>query len=99
LIDADDPKRPDDFDVVFFATPDGVGKRKPPLAQQGVKVVDYSGDFRFNDSETYKGYATRIGKAQEHASPDLLPNQFTGSQSSTAKRLRRPTGRNPDVLL
>ena len=36
LIDADDPKRPDDFDVVFFATPDGVGQKEARyLAQQG----------------------------------------------------------------
>jgi len=40
--------------------------------------VDYSGDFRFNDAETYKGYAARIGKAQDHASPNLLPKSVYG---------------------
>jgi len=79
LIDADDPKRPDDFDVVFFATPDGVGQKEAHFwLNKGAKVVDYSGDFRFSDADTYKGYAARIGRAQEHASPDLLPKAVYG---------------------
>ncbi len=28
LIDPSDPNRPEDFDVVFFATPDGVGQKR-----------------------------------------------------------------------
>ncbi|MBN2126313.1 MAG: N-acetyl-gamma-glutamyl-phosphate reductase [Deltaproteobacteria bacterium] len=79
LVDPADPRRPGDFDVVFFATPDGVGQREAPAwLRKGVKVIDYSGDFRFNDLETYKGYAARIGKPQEHASPDILPGSVYG---------------------
>ena len=79
LIDADDPDRPDNFDVVFFATPDGVGQNQAPFwLAKGIKVIDYSGDFRFNDLDTYKGYAARIGKPQIHASPDLLPKSVYG---------------------
>jgi len=79
LIDADNPDRPDDFDVVFFATPDGVGQKQAPYwLDKGVKVVDYSGDFRFNDLDTYRGYAVRIGKQEEHASPELLPRSVYG---------------------
>ncbi len=79
LMDPDDPGCPDDFDVVFYATPDGVGQRGAAAwLKKGVKVVDYSGDFRFNDLETYKGYASRIGKPQEHAAPDLLPQAVYG---------------------
>ena len=79
LIDPDDPSCPDDFHVVFFATPDGVGQKvAPSLLNKGVKVVDYSGDFRFNDPKTYRGYASRIGKEQEHASPDLLAQSVYG---------------------
>jgi N-acetyl-gamma-glutamyl-phosphate reductase len=75
----DDPDCPDDLDVVFFATPDGVGqKAAPPWLKKGVKVIDYSGDFRFNDLETYKGYAARIGRPPDHASPDLLPGSVYG---------------------
>ena len=43
-----------------------------------MKVVDYSGDFRFNDLETYRGYASRIGRTQEHASPEMLPRSVYG---------------------
>ena len=79
LIDPGDPSCPDDFHVVFFATPDGVGQKvAPSLLNKGVKVVDYSGDFRFNDPETYRGYASRIGNEQEHASPDLLAQSVYG---------------------
>ncbi|MBN1103598.1 MAG: N-acetyl-gamma-glutamyl-phosphate reductase [Deltaproteobacteria bacterium] len=79
IMDPADPNRPDDFDVVFFATPDGVGQREArSWVAKGVKVVDYSGDFRFNDPDTYKGYAARIGKPQDHASPDLLPRSVYG---------------------
>jgi N-acetyl-gamma-glutamyl-phosphate reductase len=79
LIDPDDPDCPKDFDVVFFATPDGVGQAGAGAwLERGVKVIDYSGDFRFNDLETYKGYAARINKPQEHASADLLSQAVYG---------------------
>jgi len=79
LIDPDDPERPDNFDVVLFSTPDGVGQQGASYwLDRGVKVVDYSGDFRFNDPDVYKGYASRIGRTKEHASPDLLPRSVYG---------------------
>jgi len=79
LIDPDDPDCPDEFDVVFFATPDGVGQNQArSWLNKGGKVIDYSGDFRFNDLETYKGYAARIGKPQEHTSSELLPQSVYG---------------------
>lgn len=79
LLDPGDPHRPEDFDVVFFSTPDGVGQKEAMhWLNKNIKVIDYSGDFRFNNAETYKGYAARIGKNQEHASPDLLPQAVYG---------------------
>lgn len=79
LIDPADPNRPEDVDVVFFSTPDGVGQKEGKhWLNKNVKVIDYSGDFRFNDVETYRGYAARIGKSQEHASPELLPQAVYG---------------------
>jgi N-acetyl-gamma-glutamyl-phosphate reductase len=75
----DDPGRGDDFDVVFFSTPDGVGQAGARYwLDKGVKVVDYSGDFRFNDPDIYKGYASRIGRTGEHVSPDLLSRAVYG---------------------
>lgn len=75
----DDPECPDDFQVVFFATPDGVGQKEAARwLDKNVKVIDYSGDFRFNDIESYAGYASRIGKSQEHANPALLAQSVYG---------------------
>ena len=46
LIDPDDPNCPKDFDVVFYATPDGVGQKGAKVwLDKGVKVVDYSGEI------------------------------------------------------
>ena len=63
----------DGEDVVFFATPDRVGmKVAPAFVKAGVKVVDYSGDFRFAEAKVYAGYAGRIGKETGHLAPELL---------------------------
>lgn len=79
LLDPEDQNRPEDFDVVFFSTPDGVGQRDAmQWLRKGMKVIDYSGDFRFNDTGSYTGYAARIGKNQVHASPELLPQAVYG---------------------
>ena len=79
VFDPDDPQCPHDFDIVFYATPDGIGQKgAPKWLQQGVKVIDYSGDFRFNDKESYASYAARIGKPTEHAHPDILPSTTYG---------------------
>jgi len=67
------------FDVVFMATPDGVGmKLAPAEIEKGAKVVDYSGDFRFNSVASYAEYARRIGRDQNHAAPHLLPEAVYG---------------------
>ena len=79
LVSPSDPGAPDAFDVVFFATPDGVGQAEASRwLEKGVKVVDYSGDFRFNDPEVYGGYASRIDRNPQHASPELLPRSVYG---------------------
>jgi N-acetyl-gamma-glutamyl-phosphate reductase len=79
VFDTDDPAAPSDFDMVFYSTPDGVGQKWARIwLDKGVKVLDYSGDFRFNNPATYSGYASRIGKSPEHASPDLLPRTVYG---------------------
>ena len=90
IMDPDDPNCPDDFDVVFFSTPDGVGQKEAAAwLKKGVKVVDYSGDFRFNDPEMYEGYAKRIGRDNAHASPELLPNSVYGLAELHRKEIAR----------
>lgn len=66
-------------DVVFFSTPDGVGMQAAEAElTKGARVIDYSGDFRFNDAETYAEYARRIGRDPTHQSPHLLPQTVYG---------------------
>ena len=66
-------------DVVFFATPDRVGMNlAPDYVSQGYKIVDYSGDFRFNNTEAYSEYASRINLDTKHLSPDLLSRSAYG---------------------
>lgn len=66
-------------DVVFYATPDRVGMTQARAElERGARIIDYSGDFRFNDTESYAGYAGRIGKDTAHADPDLLDKAVYG---------------------
>lgn len=68
-----------DADVVFFSTPDRVGmKTAPAYFAKGYKIIDYSGDFRFNTVEAYAEYASRINLDTTHLSPDLLGHSAYG---------------------
>jgi len=79
ILGVDEAGASEPADVVFFSTPDGVGMRAAGAElAQGAKVIDYSGDFRFNSEETYADYAGRLGKPTQHASPDLLIQSVYG---------------------
>ena len=79
IVAPDDPRAREPVDVVFCATPDGVGmKAAPAELAAGAKVVDYSGDFRFTTADAYAEYARRIGRAPAHASPDLFGRNAYG---------------------
>lgn len=92
LMDPKDPAVPHDLDAVFFATPDGVGQQQAGAwLEGGTKVVDYSGDFRFNDPDSYKAYAARIGRQQPHAAPDLLPLSAYGLAELHRREIRKTT--------
>jgi N-acetyl-gamma-glutamyl-phosphate reductase len=61
-------------DVVFFATPNGIGMREArAYLDRGCRVVDYSGDFRFRDAAVY-----RLWYGQDHADPALLGEAVYG---------------------
>jgi N-acetyl-gamma-glutamyl-phosphate reductase len=79
IVAPDDPRAQEPADVVFTATPDGVGmKYAPEILASGARLIDYSGDFRFGTPEGYAEYATRIGRDPAHASPQLLPEAIYG---------------------
>ena len=70
-----------DADVVVFCTPDRVSMQHAPrLLEAGVKVLDFSGDFRFRSPEDYGRYAQRQPsvKGQPHLCPELLPRSGYG---------------------
>ena len=69
----------DSIDVVFAATPDGVGMIVAnDCVAAGAKLIDYSGDFRFNTIEDYERYAKRMGRDSSHAAPNLLEKSVYG---------------------
>jgi len=79
ILPPDDPSAAGPFDVVFFSTPDGVAMRDARAElEKGAKVIDYSGDFRFQTPEQFAEYARRLGKDPEHKSPDLLSQSVYG---------------------
>lgn len=92
IVDPGDPKAREPTDVVFFATPDGVGMRAAAAElKAGAKVIDYSGDFRFQTTEAYTDYATRLGLEPQHAAPELLPESVYGLAELHRDRLNVQT--------
>ena len=66
-------------DVALCATPDGVGMTLAgDCLKAGARMIDYSGDFRFNSAEAYARYAERIGRDPAHAAAALLPRSVYG---------------------
>ena len=80
VVAPDSPEAQAPVDVVFMATPDKVGMKYARVElERGAKVIDYSGDFRFNTAEAYAEYARRIGKDPAHEAPDLLAESVYGA--------------------
>ncbi|MCO5061427.1 MAG: N-acetyl-gamma-glutamyl-phosphate reductase [Kiritimatiellae bacterium] len=88
ILTPDDPASQEPADVVFFSTPDGVGMVQARTElEKGAKVIDYSGDFRFQTMEEYAEYARRLGKPTEHKAPDLLGRSVYGVPELRRKQL------------
>ncbi len=61
-------------DVAFTALPHGVSKDViPSLIEKGIKVIDLSGDFRYDDIKVYEKWY-----GQEHSAPELLAESVYG---------------------
>jgi N-acetyl-gamma-glutamyl-phosphate reductase len=78
-------------DVVIFATPDRVGMEyAPQVLERGARMIDYSGDFRFESVERYQEYARRhpsVG-GKPHLSPELLSSNVYGIPELFRERIR-----------
>lgn len=61
-------------DVVFTALPHGASKEViPALYAKGLKVIDLSGDFRYNDVKVYEKWY-----GETHSNPELLDESVYG---------------------
>lgn len=61
-------------DVAFTALPHGASKEViPKLLEQGVKVIDLSGDYRYDDPKVYEQWYK-----EPHSSPELLKESVYG---------------------
>ena len=63
-----------DSDVVFTALPHGASKEIiPQLIEKGLKVIDFSGDYRYKDKAVYEKWY-----GEPHSSPELLEKSVYG---------------------
>ncbi len=61
-------------DVAFTALPHGASKTViPQLIEKGLKIIDLSGDFRYDDISVYEKWY-----GEEHSSPELLKESVYG---------------------
>jgi N-acetyl-gamma-glutamyl-phosphate reductase len=89
--DANDETVGRDADIVIFATPDGVGQSHAcRLLDAGIRIIDYSGDFRFTSVEQYAEYGRRHPSVGDkaHVSPTLLSETVYGIPELCRDRLR-----------
>ena len=63
-----------DVDVVFTALPNGLVFELAPLAlEKGIKIIDFSADFRLDDPDVYEEWYKT-----EHTAKDLISKQVYG---------------------
>lgn len=64
----------DNCDLVFTALPHGASKTViPSLFRKGLKIIDLSGDFRYNDPEVYEKWYD-----EPHSAPEVLAESVYG---------------------
>jgi N-acetyl-gamma-glutamyl-phosphate reductase len=71
-------------DCVFFATPNGIAMGQVrPLLEAGVKVIDFSADFRLQDIATWERWYK-----MKHAAPDLVAEAVYGLPEINREKIR-----------
>lgn len=78
---------PDDIDLCFMATPNGVAmKLAPAYLERRIKVIDFAGDFRFQDASDWENWYGADHTAQDLLSeavyglPELYRDEITGAR-------------------
>jgi len=80
-----------DADLVIFSTPDRVGMGYAnQLVGQGVRMLDYSGDFRFATPALYEWYAKAHPSVagKPHLAPDLFDRAVYGVPELNREQIR-----------
>jgi len=63
-----------DVDIAFTALPHGASKEViPQLMEKGIKVIDFSGDYRYKNESVYEKWY-----GEPHSSPELLKKSVYG---------------------
>lgn len=79
----------DGVDIAFFSTPDRAGMTMiNEFYNRGIRVIDFSGDFRFHSVEEYSVYARNKGMEDRHLAPERLPETVYGLPEQYADRIR-----------
>ncbi len=87
LEEADADKAAAKCDVVFTALPHGVSHEViKELHSKGLKVIDLSGDFRYNDIKVYEEWY-----GVEHACPELLNESVYGLCELHREEIKKAT--------
>lgn len=72
-------------DIAFTALPHGASKSViPSILEQGVKVIDLSGDYRYDDVKVYEKWY-----GQEHSSPELLKESVYGLPELNREEIKK----------
>ncbi len=96
-VDGPDAIRYDDVDIAFFSTPDRAGMDLVhEFHTRGIRVIDFSGDFRFKTTADYRNYAGNKGMETDHRAEDILAGAVYGLPEKYADRIREaPVVGNP----
>ncbi|MGL4368641.1 MAG: N-acetyl-gamma-glutamyl-phosphate reductase, partial [Spirochaetota bacterium] len=80
-----------DADIAFFSTPDRAGMTIiNDFYSKGIPVIDFSGDFRFNNPADYEIYAQNKGmKDTSHEAADILPHAVYGLAEKYADKIAK----------
>ena len=74
-------------DLVFTALPHGASKEViPAIYKKGVKIVDLSGDFRYDSKEVYEKWY-----GEPHCAPDILAKSVYGLCEIHRDKIRNAT--------
>jgi N-acetyl-gamma-glutamyl-phosphate reductase len=72
-------------DVAFTALPHGASKTViPSLLERGLKVIDLSGDYRYDDAKVYEEWY-----GEKHSSPELLKESVYGLPELHREKIKK----------